>query len=425
VAETYGVFRRELLALAAGHDHAAGETRLRRLDGTLIDVVFTMALPRRTGHADSVLVTLIDVTDRRRAEQALREMQRHLEAVLDYSPSVIFIKDWEGRHILINRHFANLNGIRIEDVIGKTDYDIFPREVADTLRQNDLDVLQGGRPCEIEEIVPHADGLHTYISTKFPLRDADGNCYAVCGIATDITERKRAENELRASREELRQLADRVLVAREEEATRIARELHDELSQALTSILLDLSFLEETCFDDRVADRQMLLPRIRSAIKLASSTIDDVRRIATELRPALLDDFGLVAAIEWQSQQFEQRTGIHCEVRTSLRRHQLPSRPSTALFRILQEALINVARHAGASKVSVSLAEADGCVHLTIEDDGRGITEVEQTSTRSLGLASMRERSRLLGGETRISGLPGVGTTIRVSIPLPDHGGDE
>lgn len=236
-------------------------------------------------------------------------------------------------------------------------------------------------------------------------------------LEAEITERSRAEEELKSSREQLRALAARLESTREEEGKRIAREVHDNLGQALTVLNMNLFELESQISE--LADetrRDWLLNRIRSMSNLIDKTVHEVRQIATELRPRMLDDLGLEAAIEWQARDFQERTGIQCEfIAENLN---LDQERSTAMFRIFQEIMTNVARHAKATRVGIRLKEDTHKITLEVEDNGSGIAEKEIYNPRSLGLLGMRERALLFGGETNIAGRRGKGTTVTVCIPI-------
>jgi len=273
--------------------------------------------------------------------------------------------------------------------------------------------IAAGEPFEHEARVRRADGEYRWmVHRKVPVRDARGDIVKWCGSTTDIEDRKRAESGLQHSFEQLRALAARLQSVREEERTRVAREIHDELGQTLTAIKIDLAFL----ISERPEDEKYRLQRGQSILKLVEETIRTVRRISTELRPGILDDLGPVAAVEWAAEEFQARTGIKCHIDLSDADIAIDSERATALFRIFQETLTNVARHANATEVNVRLAEENGYLTLEVRDNGRGIGD-EQLSPRSLGILGMRERALLIGGEFNISGSPGQGTTVRVRIP--------
>jgi len=226
---------------------------------------------------------------------------------------------------------------------------------------------------------------------------------------------RRAAEQLRESHTQLRALSVYLQSVREEERTRIAREVHDELGQALTSCKLDLSWIATKL----PRDCRPLLEKTRSLMSHIDSTIQTVRRISSELRPGVLDHLGLAAALEWQANDFQNRTGIKCEVHTNLRDTLLDQNLSTTLFRIFQETLTNVIRHAGATHVGVELKRSDNEILLEVKDNGRGISRSEAQNTRSMGLLGMRERAALLGGTFKIGRVGGSGgTRVQVSVPF-------
>ena len=228
------------------------------------------------------------------------------------------------------------------------------------------------------------------------------------------SERRRAQDQLRESHERLRALSIHLQAIREEERTRIAREVHDELGQALTSCKLDVSWIASRL----PRELKPLQERARALSTHIDSTIQMVRRISAELRPGVLDHLGLSAALEWQANEFQNRTGIRCDVHSELGDELLDQQLSTTLFRIFQETLTNVIRHAGATQVRVFLRRAAGALTLEVIDNGRGISTAQVANPSSMGLLGMRERAALLGGVFQISRLPRAqGTRVRVSIP--------
>jgi signal transduction histidine kinase len=269
-----------------------------------------------------------------------------------------------------------------------------------------------------------------------PLKDASGNVVAVIEMVRDITDQKKAEETLRKSHEELEKLvrvrtAELILSneelrkfsryleeAREKERTIIAREIHDELGQSLTALKMDLSILVRRLPN---AEKK-IVEKTQSMAALIETTIQNVKRISTELRPGILDHLGLSAALDWQAEEFEKRTGIFCDVVFEPEEIIVDRGRTTAVFRIFQETLTNVARHAHASKVSVLLKREDGELVLQVKDDGDGITKDQVSDGRSLGLIGMRERVNYWGGSLVISGERNKGTTIAARIPLGTPG---
>jgi signal transduction histidine kinase len=228
--------------------------------------------------------------------------------------------------------------------------------------------------------------------------------------------------ELRQANERLRALSDKLQGTREEEGTRIAREIHDRIGSALTSLRWDLEGLDRVLAEiQNLPQLAELRQRMVAMIGLTDQTLDIVRRIASELRPSILDDLGLVEAVEWQAKEFHTRTGIPCHYRRSLEDVDLSPGQSTNLFRILQEALTNVLRHAHATTVDIVLEKQGGNLVLTIRDNGVGITSAQTSSPNALGLLGMRERARAAGGTIDIGGEGGKGTTVVVRVlPLPN-----
>jgi PAS domain S-box-containing protein len=239
---------------------------------------------------------------------------------------------------------------------------------------------------------------------------ADKRYYTV--ILRDITRRKQGEDALLQSQRELRELSARVLEAREEEKTRIARELHDELGQLLTALKMDLGWLRE-----RAPLEADIQSRMKEMGELLDRTVSSTRRISADLRPLMLDDLGLADAAGWLVDDFAKRSGVACRIDLA----ELPEvskAVGTALYRSLQESLTNIARHAGAKNAWVVIGAANGSIHLEVEDDGRGFAPEDLAKSRSLGLKGMRERIAFLGGTLELARAPRGGTRLRLSVPL-------
>ena len=244
--------------------------------------------------------------------------------------------------------------------------------------------------------------------------DAIGRIAGHFGIQRDVTDRHLASEQIRASRAELRALASRLQKVREEERTGIAREIHDELGQALTGLKLDIAWMKH-----RLPRDHEVMAQCVSIIQRIDQTLTAVRRIATELRPSVLDQLGLAAALEWQGQEFATRTGIEVDMDISVDGTAIPDDLGSSVFRILQESLTNVARHAYAKRVHISLAQMPEVLTLEVTDDGVGIRqEQREQTTMSLGLIGMRERALACGGSFSMSSQQDHGTTVLLVVPL-------
>ncbi|MCI0663137.1 MAG: PAS domain S-box protein [Acidobacteria bacterium] len=319
-----------------------------------------------------------------------------------------------------NNTMAKMYGLlRPEEILGARLGDlILPME------ENNLATLRafihnGYRITDLETLAVDKDGNQKYFMNNVMGVVENGFVVRVWGMQHDITERKRADDQLRDSRQQMRALAARIQSMREEERASIAREIHDTLGQSLTSIKIDLSWIAKKLPEDAdEAVREKLMERFRAALNLVEETLIAVKNLSAELRPRVLDTFGLSAAIEWQCSEFEKRTGIKSRCRLPKSDVLLNPEMSTALFRILQETLTNVARHSQASTVFIELSVGDGHANLKIRDNGNGVTEEQITSPGSLGMLGMRERADFLGGEIVVKGEPGNGTLVTVRMPL-------
>ncbi len=272
--------------------------------------------------------------------------------------------------------------------------------------------LRTGRPAGLETFEPK---LGKVVEIRaIPQIDSRGRITGVLHIVRDITRWKRSEEMLKASSDQLRSLTDHLQSVREEERKHVAREIHDELGQALTALKMDLFWLGKRLPEGHRAVHE----KTRSMLNLVEETARVVQRISSELRPGLLDDLGLQAALEWQAQEFEERTGIPCELTLYSGNGNLDQERATTVFRIFQETLTNVMRHAEATRVRVTLQKQDGHVVMKVQDNGKGIRERQITHPTSLGLIGIRERIRHWGGTVTIRGRNNEGTTVTVGIPL-------
>jgi len=394
------------------------ERLFRRKDGSLLHV-WVSGFVAFYGGREVVCGTARDLTAHKQVEEALRQSEERYRAVVEQSPDGIFLEDAETRRILeANRSFRDLLGYSSEELAGLSIYDIVAADREDINRRFRR-ILRSKGPFTHERKYRRKDGslVDVWLSSKVISYGGKRMC---CSLVRDISERRRTEELLTSSFEEVRRLAAHLQSAREEERTLIAQEIHDELAQSLTALKFDLSWLQKrlkglSSAEDRV---QPLLGKIGSMTELTDTTIKWARKLSRKLRPALLDDLGLVAAIEWEAKEFQARSDTICRFVSDIEDLPLTKDQSTALFRIAQESLTNVARHAGATKVTIRLRERNGMIILRIRDNGRGITEEARDHPKSFGLLGMRERCLVLGGKLHIHSYPGKGTTITVEIPL-------
>jgi PAS domain S-box-containing protein len=391
----------------------------------IIDVLLSAIADRdEQGHIKRTLAVSIDVTERKRAEEALklakealsryshdlerqvRHRTREIHSILKYTPAVVYIKDKEGRYILVNSRFEELFGVKNEAVKGKTDFDVLPKGVADQFWRSDLKVLANSQSYQENEHIPQADGLHTYLSVKFPIYDESGTISGVCGILNDITALKKAQDQLR-------RLSAGIMANQEKERSAIARELHDELGQVLTALRMDSVWMQQRFMksDPKASERALTMCR------LIDKNIEDVRGMAFRLRPGVLDDLGLVDALEWYTTDFERRTEITCVFEYD-KIPSLSETVATAAYRITQEAITNVARHAFASRVEVMLKARHGTLTLEVADDGRGFKSLELSDSEGLGIAGMRERAALVNGTLDVVSQPEKGTRVCFKVPV-------
>lgn len=440
-----------------------GELIHQSRDGRKIVVDSRWVLQRdEEGRPTSILEINRDISERKQAEETVRVSQQRLQTILDNTKAVVYIVDSGGLIVLVNQQFREL--FHLPDMHGKTLWEVFPKEFADRFYANNQKVLAGAKPLEFEEPAPQDGTVRTYISIKAPLFDSNGKAYAVCGISSDITERKRAEDALRKTTADLQETQQRlrehaeqleskvqartselaqaneqlkseiaernqielarqkllrqVVNAQEEERLRISRDLHDRTGQHLTALLLGLSNLEKS-----LPDMSKSRPLLGGLRKLADDMGQELHRIASELRPTALDDVGLRSTLKNYLQTWSKRYGVEADFQAACYTGQGVSREiEITLYRVAQEALTNVIKHARAKCVSVILERLNNQVHVIIEDDGGGfdadaLFDASGEGQR-LGLVGMKERLGFVGGTLSIESRPGAGTTVFARVPV-------
>jgi len=358
---------------------------------------------------------LVNNSLRKRYEEALRESEEKYRDLYDNAPDMYHSIGRDGIIVDCNDTEAKMLGYRKDEIIGRPIADFLTEESRKTYEKEFAELKGHAAMYGLEREFVRKDGTSfPVVLNAFIELDENGELLRTKTIGRDITERKRVEDEVKRSREELRNLSAHIQSAREEERGYIAREIHDELGQTLSRLKLDLSWLKKRLTNEQ----EQLIEKTDNMSGLIDTTISAVQRISSELRPGVLDYLGLSAAIEWQVNEFMEQTGIECSAAISSDISVEDQSISTAVFRIVQETLTNVIRHSKATCVNVDLANEDNALVLEVRDNGTGIDAEKVLSRSSFGLMGMRERARFLGGEINIMGVPGEGTTVRLSIPI-------
>jgi PAS domain S-box-containing protein len=354
---------------------------------------------------------ITDITERKKAEKRIEFLRFITEQVTDsvISTDLDFKINW------VNHAFINLYGYSSKEVLNRTPDFLNAEPLSEKIQSEIFNAVLSGNTWKGELINRKKNGS-TFLCELlvYPLRDKNGNIFAFAGHQRDITERKNAERKLRDSRNQLRSLAERLQMIREEERATVAREIHDDLGQTLTALKMDIAWMKKNAG----MTEEMRAAKFDTMLGLTDSSIQTVKRIATELRPGILDDLGLISAIEWGTEEFQKRSGIECNLVISVEELAVDENVTIAVFRIFQESLTNIARHSGATKIEVTIKKAGDLLQMEITDNGVGISEEQINSSKSLGLIGMNERASVFGGKLKISREASGGTTVRVYIPI-------
>jgi PAS domain S-box-containing protein len=386
------------------------EEKFIRLDGNIVDVEVGAA-PILLKDKQAVQVLIRDITERKRAEEALQESEEKWRSITENSADHIMLLDKETNILFSNKTFPDLT---LNDVVGKSAYSLIPKPFINVARNCFSNVLNTGKQDSYETEYQTKNNETKYFSVRVGPVFKSGKVVAMVSSSTDITKRKIIENSLKESYARLRSLAERLQMIREEERASVAREIHDDLGQSLTALKMDISWLQKNPDMDRAKRTE----KFNTILDLTNSTIQTVKKIASDLRPGVLDDLGLISAIEWQKDEFESRYRIKCKLAINKKDIQLTEKVSIAVFRIFQETLTNIARHSEASRVDVKLDFLENKkLILEIHDNGIGIDSEIVRSPKSFGLIGMKERVNILKGTMEIIGMPSKGTLVRVIMP--------
>ena len=363
------------------------------------------------GKVIGAVLILRDVAERRREQIATAEQA----ALLELTQDSVFVIDMEGRVLFWSRGAEAMLGYTKAEAAGKIAHDLLCTEFPMPFTEITAQLMRMGH-WEGDLVKTAKDGRRVIVAGRWALQpDKRGEAPRVLVVNSDITERIRAEESLILQREQLRALAERLRWVREEDRKLVARELHDQIGQILTSIKMDLTWVVRHL----PAAEDNVLVRLAESIASINDGVKTVRKICSGLRPGILDDLGLAAAIEWQAFEFTSRNDVPCHVTVPPVDLHLDGDRATATFRIFQECLTNVIRHAQATSVRVNLCQEEESILLIVEDDGIGFVESDLSTTLgSLGLLGMKERAQFCGGNLHISSSPGNGTTVTVRVPL-------
>ncbi len=404
-------------------EQGKAELVLQRGDGTTFHAQIDCT--HSGGSIFGVRVALSDITARKQRVEALLESERFAQATVDALSANLATLDESGIIVAVNRawrRFAEANGVESGSVSEGVNYLAVCDAATGSRLEGALEMAAGIRSVlqgalfqfELEYRCDSPTEERWFVGrvTRFPGEGAT----RIVVAHEDITERKRAENLIRQAHKAMRQLTTRINALHEAESHLLSRELHDEFGQMLTSLKMDLTWLASELGEER----QELKEKVASSVALVEASVHSVRSIAARLRPRILDELGLMPAIEWAVRDFRERSGVDTEVVSNTQARALAPEQATAVFRIVQESLTNALRHARAKRVDISLDADAGWLTLEIRDDGMGMSEGATTSYESIGLLGMRERALAAGGELALESVFGKGTIVSLRLPLKE-----
>jgi len=358
-----------------------------------------------------------EISERKKSEIELRESESKFKMLFNNANDAVFVTQLSqeksyGDFIEVNEVACTTLGYTKEEFLQLSPSAIVSQKNIFDFNLNMERLLKEGHviydlvhKAKDKKLIPVEINSHLFFYNEKP---------TVLSIARDITERKQAEEKLKRTSKLLRELATHLQSVREEERTMIAQEIHDELGQVLTALKIQVSLLANKLNKNQ----EPLKEKIKSLSNMIDASVESVQKISSKLRPGILDELGLIAAIEWQAEEFEKSTSIKCSLVLPKEEMKLEKNKSTAIFRIFQEALTNIARHSQATKAAISLLIHQSNIYLEILDNGKGITQEQIKDFKSLGIHGMEERAMVFGGQVYFEGIAGKGTIVKVEIPV-------
>jgi PAS domain S-box-containing protein len=391
------------------------EMEIIRKDGSTVNIEFTSVHTTYKGMRANVAY-IRDITERKRVENAIKESESRMQSVLSSIDDWVYVFDREARFLSCHPEPAKDIYEPRGDFIGRKHSEVMPARIdkmfAAAFKQN-----MNGKVADYE-YSRDLNGKKKWINVKLSPMFIDGEFNGAVAVIRDITQRKQVEQKLRESQKQLRALSIHLQYVREEERKDIAHKIHEELGQLLTAVKIDLSWLQK-----QMLQKHDIHPeKMEDILKLVDMSIQIVKGVSAELRPGLLYELGLLAAIEWQTEEFQKLTGVKCNVTSIPAKIVMEQELAITFFSVFQELLTNVFRHSEAKKVDIGLRKQGKMITLTVNDDGKGITEQQINGPHSLGLIGVRERVQYWGGTVTIIGIPNEGTHVTVSIPLNKKG---
>jgi PAS domain S-box-containing protein len=395
------------------------EYRIRRRDGEVIWIQDRgQIICGPGGQVEYISGVFFDITERRRAEEALRESEARFASFMRHAPGTAIMRDFKGRYLFANETWERVRHLTRQDWEGKTIAEVWPPDMAAKFYEGDLLVIAQGKTVQTIEEVPQEDGIHNWLVTKFPIPDQDGRPALIGAVGLDITMRRRAEEALRESEQRLRFLTSQLLSAQERERKRISMELHDELGQSLAVLKLQIRAIERGLGNGQ----QDLKDRCLELLLYLDGVIEDIRRLSRDLSPAILQDLGLQSALKYLINGFSKHYTVSQAFEVEDLDQLFPAEAQIIIYRIFQECLTNISKHADATEVAITIKEYDGLIFLMIEDNGAGfdpaVVLARRAAGRGLGLAALDERARMLGGTLEILSQPGGGARMTCVIPV-------